>query len=813
MKNQPAPNTRVLDQLLAEFRVTPEVHATIVSYLGLHGGRCEDALIDNDVISEAELLRFIATNYNTRFVSTEKLYKANIDQKLINVLPKKLCEQGCILPVLYDDARRALNIVTADPDNLAVLDQVKVAAGVREVVPLVARPAAIRAAIQRAYHNDASLFVQVMRGGDKMALQVDRFRGGGSITNSGGGTGSGWTSTGSRDVNPGVGGATPFIQHGNSLETAFQPMPQMAGMPGMPGMPGGMPPGMGGAMPPGMAGGMPGAGGAMAAQAMAAQAMAAQAMAAQAMAAQAMAAQAMSAQALGNEPRRGKVPVPRAPGKPQRREPLPAVDDLDDLDAEENDVDLDEDEVAHRKSDTGAAPRGKAPPPPQRAKAPPPEQAATLSPDYLETLNVLVSLLEASRSDLRGHSAQCARLVRRVCDRMGLPPAQTSAYVVATHLHDIGKAGTYHLTSLNVAEYDGHRAAAQKVANVPERFFQAVSLHSDTKSAVTAMYERFDGKGFPLGMAGKDIPLGARILAVVDSYCDLTANPRNPARRVLKPAEAIQFLGKSRGTVFDPTIVDLVKSEVSGDDLRAKLLHDRHSVLLVDPDPEDSTVLELRLLEAGFDVRTARTYQQALHELKTREFNIVVSDVDLDSEDAGLTLRTSAVSEPWGQKVTAWVVHTRKTDRQLAEIVFDLGVDDLVSKPTPPDVFVTKLRQLVERKQATRTAQPGTKGGVSGSLAEMALPDVIQILWHGRKTCTVRITSKTGSGELIFSDGQVFDAKFGSKRGEDAFYALLGVKEGDFKIETEVGKIERTINVSPEGLLLEGMRRLDEGLV
>ena len=47
------------------------------------------------------------------------------------------------------------------------------------------------------------------------------------------------------------------------------------------------------------------------------------------------------------------------------------------------------------------------------------------------------------------------------------------------------------------------------------------------------MYERFDGKGFPLGLAGKDIPLGARILAVADAYADLTQNPRNPARRML----------------------------------------------------------------------------------------------------------------------------------------------------------------------------------------------------------------------------------------------------------------------------------------
>ena len=393
---------------------------------------------------------------------------------------------------------------------------------------------------------------------------------------------------------------------------------------------------------------------------------------------------------------------------------------------------------------------------------------------------------------------------------MSLPAPQTVAYVVAAYLHDLGKAGTYHLTALNVAEYDGHRAAAQKVFNVPDRFLQAVGLHADSKSALNSMYERFDGRGFPLGVGNKDIPLGGRILAVVDSYADLTMNPRNPARRILNAVEAVEFLGRYRGTVFDPTVLDLVKTEVAGEDLRAKILAERNNVLLVDPDPEESIILELRLIEAGFDVRIARTYQQAIHELKSRDVTVVISEVDLDSDDAGLSLRTAAAAEPWGQRVIAWIVHTRKTDRQLAEIVFELGVDDLVSKPTPAEVLVTKLRQLIERKRARAPTAPR---GVSGSLAEMGIPDVVQILWHGRKTCTIRLKTRSASGDIGFSEGQIVDARYGTKRGEEAFYAMLAIKEGDFHIDADVVPTDRTIDVSPEGLLLEGMRRVDEGLL
>jgi len=150
-------------------------------------------------------------------------------------------------------------------------------------------------------------------------------------------------------------------------------------------------------------------------------------------------------------------------------------------------------------------------------------------------------------------------------------------------------------------------------------------------------------------------------------------------------------------------------------------------------------------------------------------------------------------------------------DLGRSDALFDLGVDDLVSKPTPPDVFVTKIRQLVERRK--RSASAAVSKGVSGSLAEMGLPEVVQVLWHGRKTCALRISSKKGNGEIGFSEGQIVDARLGTVRGEEAFYQMLTLSDGEFRIDPEYKLGERTIDVSPEGLLLEGMRRLDEGML
>ena len=156
-----------------------------------------------------------------------------------------------------------------------------------------------------------------------------------------------------------------------------------------------------------------------------------------------------------------------------------------------------------------------------------------------------------------------------------------------------------------------------------------------------------------------------------------------------------------------------------------------------------------------------------------------------------------------------WVVLTGKTDRQSAQRAFDLGVDDFVLKPVSADIFAAKLRQLIERRASASGGASGVTA--SRSLTEMSLPDMIQILWHGRKTCALRITSAQSSGEIDFAEGQVVDARWDALRGEDAFYKMLTLREGDFRLDpTFKPATTRSIQASPEALLLEGMRRLDE---
>lgn len=643
----PTGNPRIVDRLVAEKLITREQAETATNHQRVVGGRIEEALLDCSALTEANLLKFLASQFRTRFVSTEKLARADVPMSTLRQVAKKMAEQETVFPVLYSEDSGTLTVVTPDPDNQTMLRQVQIASGAKQVQALVGRPLAVKAAIAKYYSGDIHAFALL----DKSAHEQ-------------------------------------FTNMLNVFERNLVSEESMA-------------------------------------------------------------------VALAGEPQKERV--------------------------------LSQEDLEQQGSNRALSRTG------------------FTSEAYLETLNVLVSLLENTRADLRGHSAHTARLVKKIAERIGLGETQSAYLQIAAYLHDLGKMGAFHLTAYNVAEYSGHRQAAERAYKAPSRLMEVVGLPQEVRVAVESMYERFDGKGVPGEHSGKDIPLGARLLAIADTYADLTQNPKNPYRQVLKAAQACEVLTRGAGKVFDPNLVDLFRHTVSGDDLKARLLANRHVALLIEPDPEESTVIELRMIEQGFEVRTARTVEGAMKALDTGEVGLVVSELDLGKHD-GFALFTEARKRPAAEKVP-WVFVTARSGRADAQKAFELGASDYMTKPISADVLVAKLKQVIERE-----ARATGSRGVAGSLQEMGLPEIVQVLWHGRKTGSLKIRSGAGSGELHFVEGALYNALWGNLRGPEAFYAMLALTSGDFLLDPNFRAPHQVITDSPEALLLEGMRRMDEGI-
>jgi putative nucleotidyltransferase with HDIG domain len=183
-------------------------------------------------------------------------------------------------------------------------------------------------------------------------------------------------------------------------------------------------------------------------------------------------------------------------------------------------------------------------------------------------LEDLASGLELRVPGAAGHARRVCRLSSAIAKRMGLPRKQVGRIRRAALLHDIGKLETPAAVVNKPGPLDAeefvlvkrHSLAGERmVARLGDPALAAIVRHH---------HERFDGKGYPDGLAGEEIPLGARILAVADTFDALTsARPYRPASRA---NDALDLLLIEAGEQLDPEVVEAFEHYYSGP--RAALL-------------------------------------------------------------------------------------------------------------------------------------------------------------------------------------------------------------------------------------------------
>ena len=185
---------------------------------------------------------------------------------------------------------------------------------------------------------------------------------------------------------------------------------------------------------------------------------------------------------------------------------------------------------------------------------PPPEASAEPSMTA-EAVGALLAMLGERDHLTCAHSKATGEWARRLCAEMGISDEESTFIELCAILHDIGKVATPDRILLKPGELDesewdimrDHAAAGQRVLE------QIPSL-AKCAPIVRAHHERFDGKGYPDGIAGLDIPFEARLVAVADAFHAMISD--RPYRRAIAPRAAMQILRDGRGTQWDPDVVD-----------------------------------------------------------------------------------------------------------------------------------------------------------------------------------------------------------------------------------------------------------------
>ncbi|HEX5751917.1 MAG TPA: response regulator [Archangium sp.] len=234
----------------------------------------------------------------------------------------------------------------------------------------------------------------------------------------------------------------------------------------------------------------------------------------------------------------------------------------------------------------------------------------------------------------------------------------------------------------------------------------------------------------------------------------------------------------------------------------------KQHLLLVDGDPKSLRVMEVSLKKAGFSVTTAIHGKDALEKVQISPPDLVLADTKMPEMDGFELCKTLKSDERYKHIPYVFLTNQKAVEAKVKGL--ELGGDDYLTKPIYIKEIVTRVTMILQKADKERIERrETTKGGFAGNLADMGVVDLVQTFEIGRKTGTISIKGDRVA-TIYFKEGRVIDAEMGRLKGENAFYRLLNATEGEFDVQfTALDRPER-IEVSTQGLLMEGMRRLDE---
>ncbi|PIE06017.1 MAG: hypothetical protein CSA75_01730 [Sorangium cellulosum] len=234
-------------------------------------------------------------------------------------------------------------------------------------------------------------------------------------------------------------------------------------------------------------------------------------------------------------------------------------------------------------------------------------------------------------------------------------------------------------------------------------------------------------------------------------------------------------------------------------------------LLLVDQDPNSRTVLEVSLKKAGYTVTTSDSGHDALSKIKLSAPDLVLTDTRLSGLDGFELVKCMKERAEWSSIPVVFLSSRKSVEDKVRG--FELGVEDYLTKPIFVRELIARINMLLNRRAKERIAarQPASgRTRFTGSILDMGVVDLLQTFEVSRKSGVLYVTHNQDEAIISFRDGQVVDAMLGRLRGAEAVYRTLVWNAGDFAIEFRPVDTTDTVGISTQGLLMEGMRRVDE---
>ncbi|MEI6082730.1 MAG: response regulator [Verrucomicrobiota bacterium] len=411
--------------------------------------------------------------------------------------------------------------------------------------------------------------------------------------------------------------------------------------------------------------------------------------------------------------------------------------------------------------------------------------------------DLFMSLLEGANVGARGHAHSVAKHCRLVGQQLGLNRRELDALTMAAYLHDLGSLETHRqigvpLYARSEALDASVRSTLEMLSNlkfpfeIAELINTAAGIAPDDSNAINPRLSR-----------------AGHILRVADAYDSL----RRPNTGTAQTEEqVIDELRRQATSAFDPqvleTFIHLRKSEQTISAMNIFWA----AVLIVDPNPADQQLLRLRLENSDLHVATATSVEEALQQLRAQPFTLVLTENKLAGRGDGFELLRTVKSDPELRRIP--VVFHAMADNDLVKYALELGADDWLAKPHNVEIMAMKLQRIIARQHTTKDGSGGD--GVHGTLREMGIMEMVQILSAGNRSVKISLETAQHTGELILQQGQIIAANRGDLTGESAALELLSWEDGQFRILPLRDNPASTIRTSTDNLLLQACHAKDK---
>ncbi|MBV8890546.1 MAG: DUF4388 domain-containing protein [Acidobacteria bacterium] len=230
-------------------------------------------------------------------------------------------------------------------------------------------------------------------------------------------------------------------------------------------------------------------------------------------------------------------------------------------------------------------------------------------------------------------------------------------------------------------------------------------------------------------------------------------------------------------------------------------------VLVVDDNPMVLGLLQQSLSSLA-EVKTASDGPDALLKAVDDPPDLLVSDFRMPGMD-GHQLIEKLKSRPSTAAIAVILLATKSdiSDRISAQE----QVDEYVEKPFFLKEATHRIKKVIDKIALEKMARSASGDGIlRGSLAQMNVIDLVQSLEMGRKSCRLTLSNEQDRCEMYFQEGQVRHASYGPMSGDEAVFKVLRWTSGSFQVDFEGKTSQQTTTLNTQGLLMEGLRLLDE---